>query len=276
MTGFRAFVLGVVTAAAAYGAYRWFTTPYTIVNALADGKVTAHTVFGGLDSASTITVSRSAGTTGAVTMVVPAGTVLVPSEPDAQRVITATAVTIVIPAGADTASAQVRTYCLDEFAPVPPMQASLAFAAVARTSTGSRDVVTEEETEPLHKLAACLEDSSLSNDDRQVAVWAVHDGLLTMTRDNALARLAQGFEQQLTREFTAKVERTRPAIVAASPHLTADEIDDQIQAAVNEQTLANRDEAQRLAERQLANLVQHDREMLSSCGFDPNQSPLFQ
>jgi hypothetical protein len=270
MSGVRGFVLGAVTIAVVYGAYVWLTTPHTITDAIAKNLVTAQTAFGGLDSSSTITVTRASGSSGSLTVAVPAGTVMLSSDAEAQRVMTTEAVTLTIPAGSDSATAQVRTYCLDEFAPVPPLQSTLIFAG----STDTRRV-SEEETEPLHRLADCLERSSLNSEDKQIAVWAVHDDLLHKTVSQALAFLSAGFERQLQRDLEAKVAGNRSVIRAAAPHLSDDEVEAQIQSAMQDERTANRQQAAQMADRQLENLRRHDREALLSCDYQVNLLAVF-
>lgn len=268
-TSFRRWVLIAVGVAVLYGIHAWVTTPLQIARAIEIGKVAAAGVFGGAGSLSTITVTRTPGTSGAMTMLVPAGTVLYAGDASAQRVMTAAAVTIVLPAGADVMSATVKTFCLDEFAAVPEVKTSLSF------SPGSGDSrATKEETEPLHKLADCMASMSRSDDDKQVAVWAVKDDLLHKSSQEALGFLSRGFEEQIGREFRAKVDRARASIAQEARDLSAAEVDAQIADTMRAEEAANRIEAARLARNQLDSLLHH-RDLLTSCGYAEADLPIF-
>jgi hypothetical protein len=259
-------VLGV---AAIYGGYSWITAPLPLSRAIADGKITAVVGFGGAGSPSTITVTRTPGTSGAMTVRVPAGTVLYAGNAATQRLMTAATVTIVLPAGSEGITTSVHTYCLDEFAAVPDLTTALAFVP----GPGDRTATTEE-TEPLHKLAECMAGKAASEEDKQLAVWAVKDDLLHKSPQDALDFLARGLEEQVTRELRAKVERARASIAQEVKHLSAADLDAQIAETVQAEQAANRRRGEQLARNQLDHL-RRDRDLLTSCGYAADDLPLF-
>jgi hypothetical protein len=256
-------------AAALYGGYSWVTAPLQLTSAIADGKVTAAAAFGGAGSPSTMTVTRTPGTSGAMTVRVPAGTVLYAHDAATQRLMTAAAVTVVLPAGSDGITTSVNTFCLDEFAAVPELTTALAFVPGPGDSG-----VTTEESEPLHKLAACLAGKAASDEDKQLAVWAVKDDLLHRSPQEALEVLGRGFEQQLNREFRAKVARARASIAQEVKRLSAADLDAQIEETMRSEQAADRRRAEQLARTQLDHL-RHDRDLLTSCGYPADDLPLF-
>jgi len=266
---FRRWLLIAAGVVALYGIHAWITAPLQLVGALESGKVAAVGVFGGAGSPSMITVTRTPGTSGAMTMQVPAGTVLYTGDASAQRVMTAAAVTIVLPAGADAASATVKTFCLDEFAAVPDVKTQLSFSPGPGDSRS-----TSEETEPLHKLADCMSRLSGSDEDKQVAVWAVKADLLHRSSQEALELLSRGFADQIAREFRAKVDQARASIAREARDLPAAEVDAQIAEAMRAEEAANRIEAARLARKQLDSLLHH-RDLLTSCGYAEADLPIF-
>jgi hypothetical protein len=266
---FRRWGLIAAAVAVVYGIHAWITTPLRIARAIETGKVAAVGMFGGAGSLSTITVTRTPGTSGAMTMLVPAGTVLHAGDASVQRVMTAATVTIVLPAGADVVSATIATFCLDEFAAVPEVTTSLSLSP----GPGDRRS-TIEETEPLHKLADCMASLSRSDDDKQVAIWAVKDDLLHKSSQDALAFLGRGFEDQIAREFRAKVDLARASIAQEARDLSAAEVDAQIADTMRAEEAANRTEAARLARTQLDSLLLH-RDLLTSCGYAEADMPIF-
>lgn len=266
---FRHWLLIAAGVAALYGIHAWVTAPLQLAGAIENGKVAAVGVFGGAGSPSTITVTRTPGTSGAMTMQVPAGTVLYTGDTSVQRVMTAAAVTIVLSAGADVASAAVKTFCLDEFAAVPDVKTQLSLSPGPGDSRS-----TTEETEPLHKLADCMSRLSGSDEDKQVAVWAVKDDLLHRSSQEALELLSRGFEEQIAREFRAKVDQARASIAREARDLPAAEVDAQIAEAMRAEEAANRIEAARLARKQLDSLLHH-RDLLTSCGYAEADMPIF-
>jgi hypothetical protein len=268
-TSFRRWGLIAAGVAVLYGIHAWITTPLQIAPAIETGKMAAAGVFGGAGGPSTITVTRTPGTSGAMTVRVPAGTVLYAGDTAIQRVMTAAAVTIVLPAGTDVTSVTVKTFCLDEFAAVPEVNTSLSF------SPGSDDRrSTTEETEPLHKLADCMASLPGSDEDKQVAIWAVKDDLLHRSPEQALGFLSRGFEEQIARELRAKVDRARASIAREARELSPAEVDAQIADAMRSEEAANRIEAARLARKQLDSLLQH-RDLLTSCGHADVDMPIF-
>jgi hypothetical protein len=184
--------------------------------------------------------------------------------------MTAAAVTIVMVAEADAMTVAVKTFCLDEFAAIPEVKVSLSF------SPGPGDSrATTEETEPLHKLADCMAGMSGSDDDKQVAVWAVKDDLLHKSGSEAIGFLTRQFEASIARELQAKVARARESIARLAKHLSAADLDAQIADSMQEEAAANQVEAARLARKQLDSLLHH-RELLTSCGYAAADLPIFQ
>jgi hypothetical protein len=266
----RPWMLAAAGVVVGYGVHAWLTrAPETIAHAINDGQVAATSAFGGAGAPSTITVMRTSGTSGALTMRVPAGTVLYAGNASVQRVMTAVTVTVALPADASTAMVSVKTFCLDEFAAVPQANTPLSLAP------GAGDTfATTEETEPLHKLADCMAGRSGSDDDKQLAVWAIKDDLLHKSPHDALGFLSRQFEESIARDFRTRVEQARASIAHEAKHLSAAEIDAQIADAIRAEEAANRKEAARLAQKQLDSLLHH-RELLTSCGY-ATDLPLFQ
>jgi len=264
-------VLLAVAVIGCFFLYRHFKGPLTITEAITSGKVMVEDSFGGAGSPSTFTVIRSSGgMSGDLTIVIPAGTVLYPSDASAQRLITAGGVTVFLPAAIGRVSVQLKTFCLDEFAAIPAVASSLSFAPLSEERT-----VTAEETEPLNKLADCMSSSSQPDAFKQLAVWAIKDDLLHKSPAEALAVLTNGFEEAITKEQRGKLLGKRPAFMRKHPLLDQSRIDEVIDAEMAHESAQIHDKSARMAREQLKNFLQHDRDLLAACGYDVNEMSIF-
>jgi hypothetical protein len=270
MTFRRSAVIAIVVVGG-YAAYRHFATPLTLASAIAAGKITTQSSFGGGEAPSTITTMRAAGTLGQLTIVIPAGTLLYTQDAFAQRLITAGAVTIVIPNGVAGMNVEMKTFCVDEFATIPLAETPLSF-----TRPPEENFTRTEEVEPLHKLADCMSGSTLSDADKQLAVWAVSSDLLHRSPVEALEFLTSHFQASITRDQDEKIVRDkRPALIRDHPSLSELDIDTLIRNEMESETAEIYEKAAREATAQLRNFLEHDRELLASCGYDVGDLSIF-
>lgn len=254
-----------------YGLYRSCTSPLTIGEAISGGTVASENSFGGAGSPSTITITRSSWMSRGRTIVIPAGTMLYTGDPSAQRLLIASGLTIVLPDTTESVTAQVKTFCLDEFAVIPPAGTSLSFTPHSGDSTA-----TTEETEPLHKLADCMTSRSEPDAIKQLVVWAIKDDLPHKSQSEALQFLTNGFEQSITQERREKfVTEKRPVLVRAHPLLSEATIDGLIDAEMTRESTQIHNKAAKMAGEQLKNLLQNGRDLLASCGYNVADMPIF-
>lgn len=258
----------------AYWVYSWATAPLTIAAAIRDGKVDVHiTAMGVSGNAAMVTLTRSSGVSGQLTVVIPSGTVIYDANPDEQRLITAAAVTVVLSAQTPSVNSMVATFCMDEYAATPLDSSKLSFAPL----NGSAVTATEE-TEPLHKLVDCMASwtVSVSDSDKQLAVWAVKDKLLSKSRRDALEFVTTGIAQRMILERRAQLEKKKTELIHMKPSLDEGLIDGQIEAEIQNGKPALNEIATAKATEQITSFIDHARDMISSCGYPAASYAIFQ
>jgi hypothetical protein len=264
----------LLVAAAAFAPYYWHdrsvNQSLNVADAISGGKIEVQLAASGADGNKvTMTLVRPAGVTGTVKVVIPSGTVLYGAA--TQRLVVALQVSVVLSDETPSITQEVKTYCLDEFATTPSDGYPLAFAPPP--GVGSE---TSEETEPLHKLADCLAGSSLSEPDRQLAVWALAGGQLQKTHDEAVQFVTDGLAEQMATERHAQLVAKKPDLRRIAPTLSNERLDEQIEAEFKEGMPELHDIASAKAREQVDSFVGHDKDTLSSCGYETSSMAIFQ
>lgn len=248
------------------------SSPMTLVSAVHDGKVDVQIqASGDAGGSAVLTVSRSSGASGKIVVVIPSGTVFYSAGPGTQRLMTAVEVRVVLTDQTPQVNTTVQTYCLDEFALTPADTSSLSI-----DPPDGEAGFTTEETEPFHKLADCMANSSLSESDKQLAVWAVKGDLLSKSHDQALQFITDGLVDEMSREERDKLKAMKQQAAQLTRDLSSDQIDAAFETEFQNSLPGIRDRAASNASRQLASFMQDDREMLSTCGYSVADEPLFQ
>jgi hypothetical protein len=268
MTGRRqylAWALGVTALFCAYEIHSSMTAPLIIAEAVKNGAVNAQIKASGVGgNAAVITLTRPSGTSGEVTVIVPSGTVLYGGNPDGQRLMTAVPVRFVLSDGKPSVSSRVVTYCIDEFA-VTPLDASvLSF------------VPPNEETEPFHKLADCIQSQSVSVNDKQLAVWAVKQDWLSKSQNEVLRFVTDGIVEEMSRERHEVLRRKMLELQGVTRLLSEEYLKAAIEKDFQNGMPECRDVAARQASGQLASFLKHGKDILSSCGYATENNSLFQ
>lgn len=251
------------------------TAALTLDEAVHSGKVSVQFIASGDngDSAN-LSISRASGVSAEVVVVIPSGTVLYSSGSnalDTQRLMTAAPVRAVLNDQTPTFNTTIQTYCLDEFAAVPLDRSDLS--AEAPQDGGS---ITTEEMEPLQRLADCMASSSLTQADKQLAVWAVKDDLLSKSKDEALAFITNGLVDRMKKERREQLDGKRAQLKEMAPDLGEDDITRAIETEFENGMPELREIAAQKATEQLNSLIADDQAMLSSCGYQASEKPLFQ
>jgi hypothetical protein len=247
-------------------------TPLTLASAVQSDKVSVNIKADGNSGGSAIiNVVRSWDTSGKVVVIIPAGTLLFSENSGTQRLMTAVEVRVVLTDEKPQVNTPVQTYCLDEFAPPPNDSSALSIDPPPGGSSS-----TTEETEPLHKLADCMATSSVAQGDKQLAIWAVKEDLLSKSRADALQFITAGLVGQMSQERRDQLNAKKPEAEQLARDLSEQEIDAAIDTEFQNSLVGIRQLAATKANQQLTSLIEHDREMLSSCGYSVADKPLFQ
>lgn len=239
-----------------------------LTEAVAAGRVEIASAQSGAGGTSaTLVLRRGAVESGSIVVDIPAGTILYAAEH--QRLIVAAPVRVELSDEREEVMQLVSTFCIDEFLPTPPEGVPVSLAPQGGF-TGT------EETEPLHKLANCLANLDLPYADKQLAVWAVAGNLMEKRRDEAVEFVASGLAERMAVERRNQLEARKPELMAKAPNLGAARIDQLIEAELEEGEAELRDVAQRKAQEQVDNFIDHDRWAMQECGYRVATLPLFQ
>lgn len=275
MNALRPYVPWIIGAAAlllAYWTYNELTAPLTIAAAINSGKVEAQISANGDSGGSvTITLTRPSGASGTVKIVIPSGTPLYGTDPDGQRLITAVPVVVVLSDDTPSVTQHVQTFCIDEFAATPFNNAPLAFVPPENGST-----TTTEETEPLHKLADCMASVSQSDEDKQLAVWAVSSDWLHKTREGAIQFVTNGLAQRMAKERHDQLESKKSDLMRMAPSLSSDRIDELIEAEYQNGMSDLNNMAATKANEQVTSFIEDDKDLLETCGYATSDMAIFQ
>jgi hypothetical protein len=238
-------------------------------DAMQSGQVTAGIRTDGDDgSSATVTLTR-VDAKAPLRVIVPAGVVLYAGASGLQRLITGQAAVLVFAAGETNASQTIVTYCIDQFALTPAAQVALSI-----TPTGGPGM-TREETEPLHQLADCMAQSSQSQADKQLAVWAVSGDLLHKTRDQALGTLTQSYIDDLSEQRRGRIETQGKTLQASNPLVSDERLKVLLDQEMDEAMPEIRRQAADKAKLQLDRLLADDKDLLSRCGYPASSTLLF-
>lgn len=234
-TTLAAAVLAAIVLLLTYWIYSWVTKPVAITDAISSGKVNAKVLANGNSGRSAIiTLSRPRGVSGTSNILIPSGTILYSTDSNSQRLFLASPVQVVLSDATPAITVQAKTFCIDQFAAIPPRNTAYSFLPQG----GS--VTTTEETEPLHKLANCMASASKSDADKQLAVWAVSSDWLHKTRYEAVQLVTNGLADQMAKKRRNELERKKPHIAGKSPHLSSADIDELIEKEYQESLLKAR------------------------------------
>ena len=257
------------------GLYWWSTRPAEDLRiAAAGGKVTLAAVVGDANRA-TITVTRGSAT-GGLFFRLPAGTILSGGGANAQRLITANSVTIIMAASESEIRQEVETFCLDQFKIPPPPKTSLTLD-LAVDQGGSSDAG-EEGVSETAKLAACLEHSTSTSRDRQVAIWLVKEGFIAKSYDDARREAIASLSRELQSEMRQKISTELAArLRQASPTMSEDEIRRQ-ERRFSSGALSGRvrTQAEHLVDKSFADVRSGVGPALQGCSYDTATLKFFQ
>lgn len=228
------------------------------------------------DGEATITVTRpaeaagggasSSDAGGGPTFVLAAGTVISGGDASLQRLMTAQDVTFVFGAST-TATATVRTYCIDPFKETP------GSSTVLTIDPAQQDAA---DVGPARKLAQCLRnDASISGAD-QMAIWATTDGFLDKTYDEARSAAYRGYRDGLETEMASRMSSFGDRLRQAAPNASPEDIDREI-ARFSPATVSARldQEATQMVDQLLAGFLGGGRALLDRCGYETASSQLY-
>jgi hypothetical protein len=257
------------------GLYWWSTRPAEDLRiAASGGKVTIAAVAGDANRAM-ITVTRGSATGGLIFRL-PAGTILSGGGSNAQRQITANSVTIIMAASETEIRQEVETFCLDQFKIPPPPTTSLTLD-LAVDQGGSSDAG-EEGVSETAKLAACLEHSTGTSRDRQVAIWLVKEGFIAKSYDDARREAIASLSRELESEMRQKISTELAArLRQASPTMSEDEIHRQ-ERRFSSGALSGRvrTQAEHLVDKSFADVRSGVGPALQGCSYDTASLKFFQ
>jgi hypothetical protein len=202
-------------------------------------------------------------------IVIPAGTMLASGAPETQNMMTAQSIVVTFDGESDVSSGsltqmiQVPVYCINRHleAPTP-------------VSTFTLGTVTEE-TEPVQKLAQCLEGSGASHREKQYAIWSVSDKFIHMNDDEFLNTELETVRADMHRQggegLADKIERempdVQPEILALFRSLSGEELDEAFEY-MRPDFLAEK-------RKELATMRDAARPLLERCGYAVDTLPLF-
>lgn len=257
------------------GLYWWSTRPAEDLRiAASGGKVTIAAVAGDANRA-TITVTRGSATGGLIFRL-PAGTILSGGGSNAQRLITANSVTIIMAASESEIRQEVETFCLDQFKIPPPPTTPLTLD-LAVDQGGSSDAG-EQGLSETAKLAACLEHSTGTSRDRQVAIWLVKEGFIAKSFDDARREAITSLSRELESEMRQKISTELAArLRQASPTMSEDEIRRQ-ERRFSSGALSGRvrTQAEHLVDKSFADVRSGVGPALQGCSYDTASLKFFQ
>lgn len=248
-----------VLAVVGYYVYSAMSAPLTLREAIEKQKVTV-TIAGEGDNGSSVSITLTRVESGTVAVRIPAGTKIANPDADGQPLITATDMVIVLPDDLPVVTKSIPTYCLSEFLAAPASGAKLSLP-----STPEDGAFSEEETETYHKLLNCLEHENASTNLVQVAVWAVHDGWLEKSPDEARRQLVTGETDRLKSEWLARAASLKQTTLKDIHGLSEEDADQAIQTALTKHAGEIARKAEEQAGKQI-DLLKSGKDALASCG----------
>ncbi len=162
-------------------------------------------------------LTRSEGQVGRVSLTWPAGSIIYSGNPGEQRLLTARTVAVVLDDATPAATVEVEVYCLDQFALTPTLSSPL--------SLPTDDGTESEETEPVRKLAQCLEEGSASHAARQFAIWMSVGKFVEQDRTVVRERLAEAYRSTLRTQAEGKLQALAETLRKRMPYLSSAQLD---------------------------------------------------
>jgi hypothetical protein len=153
----------------------------------------------------------------------------------------------------------VPSYCINRWREVPGSDAHFS-------------VSEPDESNPLRKLAACLDQSSADHRDKQLAVWMVSDHLLELTTQELADKFFAEFKSHAVTptpaEFADYLKKIKPD--------TSEEELEAIRHLTPGQILQVRDEAlKRRADEEVQEYLKITRPLLEGCGIDVSSAAIY-
>ena len=218
---------GLVAVLAAVLLYQRYG-PRELAQAMAKGDVQAQVAMvggeragesGGSDEGMRVALrlTRSEGQVGRMSLTWPAGSIIHSGNPGEQRLLTTRTVALVLDDATPTATVEVEVYCLDQFALTPTLSSPL--------SLPNDDGTDSEETEPVRKLAQCLENGSASYAARQFAIWMSAGKFVEQERTVVRERLAEAYRSTLRTQAEGKLQVLAETLGEQMPYLSAAQLD---------------------------------------------------
>ena len=213
-------------------------------------------------------LSRGEGRTGRISLTWPAGSRIHSGNPGEQRLLTARTVAVVLDDATPTATVDVEVYCLDQFALTP--------TAASPLSLPTDDGADSEETEPLRKLAQCLEGGSASYGARQFAVWMSAGKFLEHDRTAVRERLTESYRSTLRTQAEDKLQELAENLRTQMPYLSAAQLDAAVERYRREKFEQDIEQtAQQQADRDLQAFDGEARSALAQCQEDLDMQPFY-
>jgi hypothetical protein len=206
---------------------------------------------------------------GPVRIVIPAGTMLASRDPGTQNMMTAQTIVVTFDGESDvsygslTQTFQVPVYCINRHLEAPTPVSAFTLGAVT------------EETEPVQKLAQCLEGLDASHREKQYAIWSVSDKFIRMNEDEFLNTELETVRTDMQRQggegLADKIEReipdVQPEILALFRSLSGEELDEAFEY-MRPDFLAEK-------RKEFATMRDAARPLLERCGYAVDTLPLF-
>lgn len=251
-------------------AYYWFSSgPMTVTQAMSRHSIDVQ-ISSTDDQHVAVTVSQASGASGDVTVVLPAGTVIHNGDANGQRLITAAAVAFHISDSNPTQTASVEVYCLDQFKLLPTTASALSLP-------DQEDETETEETEPVRKLADCMQDTAATHGARQLAIWLAEDGNLNKSYSELHEHLIDSYRASMTEQAKAKLDALADRLRRDMPNMPQDRIEAAVQRYRVGKFSAEVDEAARAqADKDLDGYRNDARPALDKCGYDTASSNFFE
>jgi len=259
-------------------AYWIFSTPaadLTLSRAIekkyVDAQIRVSDSTGGSGGSQSVTIKAHwlQGSPTTVFIRIPAGMLISNKEGNGQRLMTASTALLSVTESKPDAEMKVETYCIDQFSRIPDMKSALAALSDGNDYT--------EETEPLHKLAQCLELKSAPFYSRQLAIWFVGQGLLNSDRTNAQTQLASNLEKQLNleneRQWESSWNEFKERLLEQNPN--RNDLDEIKSKAADNTRTAIPALALEEAQQEMNAFMREGKPLLQQCGYSLENTKLF-
>ncbi|WP_054774379.1 hypothetical protein [Methylogaea oryzae] len=222
MTGWKLWLTLAAVAATAFaaGVFVMGGGEVTIADAVEDGS--AQVSISGVDVQE---MSFSVSATSDTRVVIPAGTLLASGAEGTQNMMTARTILVPLhgtPEAPDIQTVRVPVYCINRYLAAPTSASAFSLGSVT------------EETEPVQRLARCLENLDADHRQKQYAIWSVSDKFMNMSGDafveNARPIVRSELQSLGPEGLADKVQREMPDIqpeyVAAIRAMSSTDLDE--------------------------------------------------